>query len=436
MKLKALCLILLIILASIAVGSHAPRIQAQQGPNRVGLVVDFGDGNVITRCVEFSESEITGYDVLRRAGLEIVADTSNPMGVIICDINKTSGCPASNCFCQCQGSPCRYWAYHYLENGSWQYAQLGASNRKVHDGDVEGWGWGEGVIDSSGQEPPVIPFDEICAPPATDTPVPTDTPIPPTNTPIPPTNTPIPPTNTPIPSTNTPVPPTDTPKSAKPEAWFRLDENPIAAGSCTMLRWDTSNAQQVYLDEEKVDLNSSREVCPATSRKYELRVVGVEGEESYQLTLGVTGAAPTATSGATLQPTTAPPPTASATPTTPPQSASTSPTATSPTRAETPPSPTPSAQASAAGPQPEATPLPSPTPMKAVRLTPTTFTSTPTQVAQAESETQQQPPGTEENSPSTDDHGRSLLQPLGYVAFSLIVGGLLGWLLYILKFQK
>jgi hypothetical protein len=45
----------------------------------------------------------------------------------------------------------------------------------------------------------------------TNTPLPTNTPVPPTNTPVPPTDTPVPPTDTPVPATNTPVPPTDTP---------------------------------------------------------------------------------------------------------------------------------------------------------------------------------------------------------------------------------
>jgi hypothetical protein len=45
----------------------------------------------------------------------------------------------------------------------------------------------------------------------TNTPAPTDTPVPPTDTPVPPTDTPVPPTDTPMPPTDTPVPPTDTP---------------------------------------------------------------------------------------------------------------------------------------------------------------------------------------------------------------------------------
>ncbi|RLC66222.1 MAG: hypothetical protein DRI48_05180, partial [Chloroflexi bacterium] len=54
------------------VGPHLPGTQAQS-PNRVGLVVRFGDGSLVTRCVEFSEPEISGYDVLTRSGLNVVA---------------------------------------------------------------------------------------------------------------------------------------------------------------------------------------------------------------------------------------------------------------------------------------------------------------------------------------------------------------------------
>jgi len=438
----AVALIFLVTIITIS-----PDAKAQQ-PNRVALVVDFG-GSHITRCIEFSESKITGYDVLRRSGLNVVVDASNPMGVAVCDINNTSGCPASNCFCKCQGSPCIYWAYHHLVSGSWQYSQLGASNYKVGNGDVEGWAWGEGAMGSGGAKPPVIPFDQICAPPATDTPVPTDTPIPPTNTPVPPTDTPIPPTNTPVPPTETPTP-TDTPASDQeatsappPEAWFRLDQNPVAAGACTMLRWDTSHAQKIYLNEEEVELSGSREVCPTTPQEYELRVVGAEEEEQYQLTLGVTGSAPTATSGTTLQPTTAPASTASATPTSQPPAASASPTPTSKAQTEPSPSPTPDVQPGATATQAPTTSAevtPSSTPMEVVQVNPT---ATPAQVAQAEAEAQQTSPDGEENSSSMDDQGGpegdhkgSPLQLLGYVAFSLIVGGLLGWLIYIFKFQQ
>jgi hypothetical protein len=390
-----------------AAGALQPVARAQQPPKQVGLVIDFGD-DYETYCVEFTESDLTGYDVLLKlelkSDLTIVADTSNPMGVTICDINETSGCPASNCFCQCQGSPCVYWSYHYLENGSWRYSQEGASNRQVHDGDVEGWGWGEGAINTSGHKPPVIPFDEICDPPATDTPVPTETPIPPTETPAP--------TDTPAPTT----PP-------EPEVWFRLDENPIAAGSCTILRWDTAHVTEVYLDDESVSRNGSREVCPTTTQEYTLRVVSAADEQKHRLTLGVTGDAdPTPTP--TSPPASAP---AQSSPTPPPPTATIAPTEPQQTAPASTPSPSPTPPVASATP----TASPSPTPLQVAALdaalsaTPEAGPATPTTSAAEAS--------TPEKAPSESEQQNL---PIGYVAFSLIVGGLLGWLIYIFKFQK
>ena len=78
---------------------NSPEIKAQS-PNRVGLVVDKGDGSVVTRCVEFSKAEIGGYDLLMRSGLQVVASQASGQGVTICEIDG-KGCPANNCFCKC-----------------------------------------------------------------------------------------------------------------------------------------------------------------------------------------------------------------------------------------------------------------------------------------------------------------------------------------------
>src|SRR5712691_2296606 len=77
------------------------RTDAQANANRAGLVVQYNDGRVVTRCVTFTEPEISGYDLLRRASLPLIADTSG--GGSICKIGNT-GCnfPAQQCFCDCQ----------------------------------------------------------------------------------------------------------------------------------------------------------------------------------------------------------------------------------------------------------------------------------------------------------------------------------------------
>jgi hypothetical protein len=121
--------------------------------SRVGLVVDLGDGTLVTRCVAFSEAEINGFDVLERSGLEVVTDQGP-----VCAIAGT-GCPASNCWCECQGSPCIYWSYWHQSDGEWLYAQESPTVYTVQDGDVEGWAWGEGAMPSSD-----LSFEDICLP--------------------------------------------------------------------------------------------------------------------------------------------------------------------------------------------------------------------------------------------------------------------------------
>lgn len=186
----AFCGVVLSIIASV----HPLDIRAQSS-NRVGLVVGKGDGSFVTRCVEFVEDELSGYDLLMRSGLQVVAIQSGGMGVMICEIDG-EGCPANNCWCKCSGSTCTYWSYWHLEGREWSYAFMGALSHRVRSGDVDGWTWG------AGDPPPALSFEQICAPPATAPLSPTATPtILPTDTPtLAPTATVLLPTHTPQPA--------------------------------------------------------------------------------------------------------------------------------------------------------------------------------------------------------------------------------------------
>ena len=410
-KMNDLHSVLIGLLTLVITGISLPGARAQ-GPNHVGLVVLFGDGSYITRCVEFSEPEISGYDVLVRSGLNVVAAFDAGEGGAICAIDG-EGCPADNCFCQCQGNLCVYWAYYHMASGQWQYSSLGASNYKVHSGDVEGWAWAEGSIGGGGAQPPVIPFDQVCV----SSPPPTDTPASPAATLPPPTETPVPaPTTTLPPPTETPLPvPTITAPPPTPVVWFRLDNNPIPVGDCTMVRWDTTDALDVYVDGEWVNLSGGREVCPTTSQEYHLRVVGRAGEQTYTLVLGVTGASPS--------PTLSPQPTAPLSPSFP--STPEPVTATSP-----PPSPTPQFAAALSlslSPtlQPSATPhlSPSPTP---VRLAFAPLSPAPTRTTRP---ARASPLSSSTVPPANGDHPSSLSLLLGYITFNFILIGLLSWLI-------
>jgi hypothetical protein len=178
--------------------------------NRVGLVVQFDDTTVVTRCIAFSENRVSGYAILQRSGLEIAA-AMDAQGAAICKIGD-QGCPVDSCFCAYPN----YWSYWHLEGDHWQYSSMGASNYYVENGDVEGWRWGKG-------NPPVLKsFEEICASP-TDTPTPTH----PSPTPTPsltmtPTATLNPPTPTQTQTTqlsSNPYPPPATPYTYTPPAY-------------------------------------------------------------------------------------------------------------------------------------------------------------------------------------------------------------------------
>ena len=173
-----------------------------------------------------------------------------------------------------------------------------------------------------------------------------------------------------------------------------------------MVRWDTTNAQEVYLDGERVDPIGGREVCPTEPQEYTLRVVGPEDEETHTLVLGVTGGA---TASPTSQPTTAAP------------------------------SPTPSPEATATS-TPTASPPPQPTPTPSPTLTREPTTS-PSPTPPPATETSPPPTPTESAQPDTadepDNNGPALLySPATYAAFALIAGGLLAWLVFLVKVRK
>ncbi len=248
-----------------------------QGSNQAALVVRFGDDSVQTRCVTFDEPQISGYELLLRSGLPIIADVQG-MGALVCSIDGT-GCPAHDCLCQCRGSSCVYWSYWHQVDGTWQYSSAGASIYPVRHGSVEGWSWGPGGV-TGAIAPPVIEFDTVCQAAATETPTPTA---------VPPTLTPTPmPTSTPSPT-------------LAPEITFSADASTVAAGSCTNLRWRVANITAVYLNGIGVTGEETRQVCPTQTETYTLRVVRGSWEETRTLTIVV---APASATPATGNPTT------------------------------------------------------------------------------------------------------------------------------------
>jgi len=306
MRLKRL--LILAALFTLLLGWEGSRAQ---GINRAGLVVQFGDGNVVTACVQFTSETVTGAELLRLSGLDVIMDPHSGFGEAICKISAgdfSDGCdfPLEDCFCQCRGADCKYWAYYHLEENAWAYSQLGASNWLVRDGDVEGWAWGPGSFGggSSDVKPPVIPFDQICIPfTPTPTLTPTATTMPvasptttatrsptPTITPTP-THTPTAsPTPTPTPTLAPGVTPSPTPTPRPPiHIDFHLSPQTIGPGECARLQWTVTHADSAFLSidgrEENVPLASTREVCPTADTTYTLRAYRPDAEAKESRTL-------------------------------------------------------------------------------------------------------------------------------------------------------
>ncbi len=138
-------------------------VAAQPAPNRAGLVIQFANGSVETHCVNFSEPQINGLELLERADVPLITQGS-ALGAAVCKIGS-DGCdfPTEGCFCATDGMRAIYWALHIRQDAAWTYANRGAANIPVVDGDVHGWAWGTGAS-GVGIQPPLLDVDAICGP--------------------------------------------------------------------------------------------------------------------------------------------------------------------------------------------------------------------------------------------------------------------------------
>jgi len=142
--------------------------------HRAGLAIFSGDNSLFTACVSFTESTITGLDLLQRSGLAIETATNPTQGTAVCKIGKVGN--ASN---DCFGSMPNYWSYWQLGENGWGYSVVGADQSQVGDGGMYAWSWG------TGDPPAILTFQNICEGVAFVLPTATQTSLPPTDTPQP-----------------------------------------------------------------------------------------------------------------------------------------------------------------------------------------------------------------------------------------------------------
>jgi len=124
------------------------------------LVIRHSDGRLVYAYVPLTGDRMTGAEALQKSGLTLNVSVGGSFGVAVCTIDG-EGCdsPKEDCFCKSYGDPAFYWHY-YLRNpdGSWRNSNLGAGNRMLRDGDVDGWSWTGGESDL-----PTVTLDQIAA---------------------------------------------------------------------------------------------------------------------------------------------------------------------------------------------------------------------------------------------------------------------------------
>ncbi len=140
--------------------------------NQAGLVVYYGGDQIYTTCVSFTQTSISGLDMLKASGLAVQSATNPSQGTAVCKIGEV-GSPSSDCF----GSMPNYWSYWVMGTNGWEYSATGADQTQVTNGNVNGWSWGEG------SPPPVITFQNTCQGVAFVLPTSTETPVAATLTP-------------------------------------------------------------------------------------------------------------------------------------------------------------------------------------------------------------------------------------------------------------
>jgi hypothetical protein len=105
-------------------------------------------------CVFFDEDRISGLELLERSGLPIVGDRST-LGTAVCKLGGR-GCASGDCFCRYPV----FWGYWVRDpdQKSWNFSDVGANDRVVRDGAVDGWSWGK----DGKPPPPKTSFAHAC----------------------------------------------------------------------------------------------------------------------------------------------------------------------------------------------------------------------------------------------------------------------------------
>jgi hypothetical protein len=158
-----------------------PTCAFASGLHHVAVVVEHGNGAVLTGCVAFSADQVTGEQVMQLSGIEYATTSYGGLGKAVCQVDhEPASYPPS-----CWTASSRYWAMFVSRSGgAWAVSNQGVSSQVFRDGDALGWhyvpqsGAGGGPppspvgVCSSGGPTPVPSISAPAPPPAATKPPP------------------------------------------------------------------------------------------------------------------------------------------------------------------------------------------------------------------------------------------------------------------------
>lgn len=119
--------------------------QKQEEPKNerteAALIVNFGNKEYFIDCIDLGlAGEMNGMEFLKASGLSLIDNNG-----FTCKIEDV-GCEILKCYnCACpdyEDPSCQYWSYWHLQDGKWEFSQVGPEQYTVKPGAVECWMWG------------------------------------------------------------------------------------------------------------------------------------------------------------------------------------------------------------------------------------------------------------------------------------------------------
>ena len=164
-----------------------PTCAFASGTHHVAVVVEHGNGTVLSRCVAFTEEQRTGEQIMQLSNIEYgMSSYGGGLGNAVCQVDGEPASYPPNCLM----STSSYWAMFVSRaGGRWSISNAGVSSQQFSDGDALGWHY----VPPTGGGPPPSPAGVCTAPAPAPTPVVTAAPAPAVTAPaaVPPTTPPV-----------------------------------------------------------------------------------------------------------------------------------------------------------------------------------------------------------------------------------------------------